>query len=308
MIESFYCVILAGGLSKRMNSRISKVLHKISGKTMVEWAVDVVTPLNPRKIFVVGNKDNAKLLREALRAYENVEVVVQEFPKGTGDAVKTVKDFVEPESLLYVAPGDAPLIRTETIKRMLEKIKSENRNAVILSAEIPDPSGYGRIIRDGNVVRIVEHKDATEEERRIKEVNGGFYIFRSKFLFEALSYIDANNSQGEYYLTDVFKFMENVEVLKVEDWREILGVNTREQLAEVERVMQEKIKKRHMENGVTFIMPDSVYVEYSVRIGEDTTIYPFVVLLGNTKIGKNCTIGPFKILKDVEVEDGTVLS
>ena len=304
-MKNFYCAILAGGLSKRMNSKTSKVLHKVSGRSMVEWAVDAVKPLNPTKIFVVGNKDNAEHLREVLKGYENVEVVIQEVPRGTGDAVKTIGDLVESESLLYVAPGDAPLIRTETIGAMLEKI--QNRNAVILSAEIPDPSGYGRIIRNKSSVRIAEHKDATEEERRIREVNGGFYIFRSGVLFETLEYIDANNSQGEYYLTDVFKFMENVEVLRVEDWREILGVNTREQLAEVERVMQERIKKKHMENGVTFIMPESVYVEYSVRIGEDTTIYPFVVLIGKTRIGKNCTIGPFKVLKDAYVEDGTLL-
>jgi len=304
-MEEFYCAILAGGLSKRMNSKLSKVLHKVSGKTMIEWAVDAVKPLNPKRIFVVGNENNAEPLKEVLKDYENVEVVIQKFPMGTGDAVKTIKDLVETESLLYVAPGDAPLIRTETVKIMLEKVK--NRNAVILSAELPDPSGYGRIIRDGEKIRIVEHKDATEEERKIREVNGGFYIFRSEILFETLNHIDMNNSQGEYYLTDVFKFMENVEVLKVEDWREILGVNTREQLAEVERVMQERIKRSHMERGVTFIMPENVYVEHSVSIGEDTTIYPFVVLLGKTKIGKNCVIGPFKVLKDVEVEDGTIL-
>ncbi len=305
MIEGFYCTILAGGLSKRMNSRISKVLHKISGKSMVEWAVDAVIPLNPKKIFVVGNKDNAESLKEVLKDYKNVEVVVQEFPRGTGDAIKTVKDLIEEDSILYVAPGDAPLIRTKTISMMLERIK--NKNAVILSAEIPDPSGYGRIIREGKTVRIVEHKDATEEERKIKEVNGGFYIFRSKVLFETLNHIGTNNSQGEYYLTDVFRFIEDVEVLNTEDWREILGVNTREQMAEVERIMQDRIKGEHMKKGVTFIMPENVYVEYSVKIGEDTTIYPFVVLLGNTRIGKNCVIGPFKVLKDVEVEDDTVL-
>ncbi|MEO0169807.1 MAG: bifunctional UDP-N-acetylglucosamine diphosphorylase/glucosamine-1-phosphate N-acetyltransferase GlmU, partial [candidate division WOR-3 bacterium] len=192
------------------------------------------------------------------------------------------------------------------IKNMLDIMLKTDMDAVILSAEVPNPEGYGRIVRDGDrFIKIVEHGDANENERKIKEVNGGFYIFRGDKLFKALEKISPNNSQGEYYLTDVFNFFENVQVIKAEDWREILGVNTREQLAIVEGVMQERIKKNHMDNGVTFIMPENVYVEYSVKIGRDSIIYPFVALLGNTVIGENCVIGPFKVLNNETIPDGS---
>ncbi|MEO0207160.1 MAG: NTP transferase domain-containing protein [candidate division WOR-3 bacterium] len=304
-MDKFYAVILAGGLSKRIKSKIPKVFHKVSGKMMIEWSIEACIPLNPKKIFVVGNSENEDTLESVCGKYPNVEVVVQEIPRGTGDAVNTVGKFIN-DGIIYVAPGDAPLIKTETIKNMLDIMLKTDMDAVILSAEVPNPEGYGRIVRDGDrFIKIVEHGDANENERKIKEVNGGFYIFRGDKLFKALEKISPNNSQGEYYLTDVFNFFENVQVIKAEDWREILGVNTREQLAIVEGVMQERIKKNHMDNGVTFIMPENVYVEYSVKIGRDSIIYPFVALLGNTVIGENCVIGPFKVLNNETIPDGS---
>ncbi len=301
-------VILAGGLSKRIISRIPKVFHKVSGKMMIEWAIERALEIEPYKIFVVGNSENKDELLKVCKDYRNVEVVLQEVPKGTGDAVKTIRDLVDADSYLYVAPGDAPLIKPETIRRMWETISSRNAQAIILTADVPNPYGYGRIIRKGDKLeRIVEHKDATLEERKISEVNGGFYIFKNSNLFDALEKITPNNSQGEYYLTDVFQHMNDVIIYKTEDWKEILGVNTRKQLAEVERYMQERIKERFMEKGITFIMPETIYVEYSVNIGEDTVIYPNVALLGKTVIGRNCVVGPCRVLKDKELPDNTVL-
>lgn len=304
-MDKFYAVILAGGLSKRIKSKIPKVFHKVSGKRMIEWSIEACVPLNPQKIFVVGNSENENILRDICGKYPNAEVVVQEVPRGTGDAVKAVMRFVN-DGLIYVAPGDAPLIMTETIKEMLDIMLKTNKDAVILSAEVPNPEGYGRIVRDGDrFLRIVEDREANDWEKKITEVNGGFYIFRGDKLFKALKKISPNNSQGEYYLTDVFNFLEDVYVLKSRDWTEILGVNTREQLAVVEGIMQDRIKKKHMDNGVTFITPENVYVEYSVKIGKDSVIYPFVVLLGNTVIGENCVIGPFKVLNNENIPEGS---
>lgn len=307
-MKNIYAAILAGGLSKRMKSKIPKVFHKVSGKMMIEWSLEAALSINPDKTFVIGNSENEGDLKRVCSNYENVEVVLQEESRGTGDAVNTLRDLIDMDSFIYVAPGDAPLIKHSTVKSIFETALKEDADAVILTAEVPNPYGYGRIVRDGNkLLRIVEHRDANEWELSIKEVNGGFYVFKSGPLFEALKTIKPNNSQGEYYLTDVFENMSKVVIYKTDDWEEILGVNNRKQLSEVERVMQNRIKDRFMDKGITFIMPETVYIEYSVDIGEDSVIYPNVVLLGKTRIGRDCVIGPFRVLKDENIPDGTIL-
>ncbi len=308
MPSNLYAVILAGGRSRRIKSRVPKVFHRVSGRMMIEWVIESTMDLGPRKVVVVGNSSNHTLLREIASRYPNVSVIVQEVPRGTGDAVRYAEGEVPEDSLLYVGSGDAPLIRGSTLKEMYRKITSTGADAVILTAEVPDPSGYGRVIREGDrFVRIVEDRDATEEERRIREVNAGFYMFRAGPLFEALRGLSPDNAQGEYYLTDVFNFMDKVVVHRTEEYEEILGVNTRRQLAKVEEIMQRRIRGRWMDEGVTFVLPETVYVEYSVRIGRDTVIYPNVALLGNTEIGEECVIGPGRVLRDEKVPDGTVL-
>jgi len=308
MSSDLYAVILAGGQSKRIKSKLPKVFHRIAGRMMIEWAIESASALDPAKIIVVGNSSNHDLLREVTSRYERVKVIVQEVPRGTGDAVRYAENEIPKDAVVYVGSGDAPLIRGRTLREMYGKLLSSGADAVILTAEVPNPEGYGRVVREGEkFVRIVEHKDATEEERRIKEVNAGFYMFRADKLFDALSKITPENAQGEYYLTDVFNFMDRVVVHKTEDYEEILGVNTRRQLAEVERIMQRRIKGRWMDEGVTFVLPETVYVEYSVKIGRDTVIYPGVALLGSTVIGEDCVIGPGRVLKDENVPDGTVL-
>ena len=308
MPSNLYAVILAGGRSRRIKSKLPKVFHRVSGKMMIEWVIESTMELEPVKVVVVGNSSNHTLLREIASRYGNVSVIVQEVPRGTGDAVRYAEKEVPKDALLYVGSGDAPLIRGSTLKEMYRKMISTGADAVILTAEVPDPSGYGRVLRDGDrFLRIVEHRDATEEERRIREVNSGFYMFRAGPLFDALKRLSPDNAQGEYYLTDVFNFLDRVVVHKTEDYEEILGVNTRRQLARVEEIMQRRIRDRWMDEGVTFVLPETIYVEYSVRIGRDTVIYPNVALLGETEIGEGCVIGPGRVLKDEKVPDGTVL-
>ncbi len=308
MASNLYAVILAGGQSRRIKSKLPKVFHRISGRMMIEWVIESAKTLDPVKIIVVGNSTNHALLREVTSRYEKVSVIVQEVPRGTGDAVRYAESEIPKDAIVYVGSGDAPLIRGSTLKEMYDKLLSSDADAVVLTAEVPNPEGYGRVIREGDrFLRIVEHRDATEEERKVREVNAGFYMFRADRLFEALKRITPENAQGEYYLTDVFNFMERVLVHKTDDWEEILGVNTRRQLAEVERIMQRRIKEGWMDEGVTFVLPETVYVEYSVKIGRDTVIYPGVSLLGDTVIGEDCVIGPGRVLKDERVPDGTVL-
>ena len=308
MPSDLYAVILAGGQSKRIKSKLPKVFHKVSGRMMIEWVIESALELEPVEILIVGNSSNHALLREVASRYRKVSVIVQEVPRGTGDAVRYAEGHVPEDAILYVGSGDAPLIRGSTLKAMYRRLLSADADAVLLTAEVPDPTGYGRIIREGDrFVRIVEHKDATEEEREIREVNAGFYMFRAGPLFAGLRKITPNNAQNEYYLTDVFKFLQKIVVHRTDDWEEILGVNTRRQLAVVEGIMQQRIKGRWMDEGITFILPETTYVEYSVKIGRDTVIYPNVSLLGSTVIGEDCVIGPGRVLKDEEIPDGTVL-
>lgn len=308
MSSDLFAVILAGGQSKRIMSKTPKVFHRISGKAMIKWVVESALLLSPKRVLIVGNTSNRASLEEISEEYPNVSVVVQEVPRGTGDAVRHTSDLIPDDAIVYVGSGDAPLIRGETLREMYNLLAKGNADAVILTAELPDPSGYGRVVRRGNrFVRIVEDRDASDEERNIKEVNAGFYMFRARPLFEALEKITPENAQKEYYLTDVFLFMENVLVHRTDDWEEVLGVNTRRQLAEVEKIMQKRIKGYWMDRGVTFILPDTIYVEHAVSIGQDSVIYPNVALLGNTRIGRDCVIGPGRVLKDAELPDGTHL-
>ncbi|NPB04486.1 MAG: bifunctional N-acetylglucosamine-1-phosphate uridyltransferase/glucosamine-1-phosphate acetyltransferase [Thermotogae bacterium] len=303
-----YAVILAGGQSRRIKSKLPKVFHRVSGKMMIEWVIESTLPLKPKSILIVGNSSNHILLKKVASRYPNTKVIVQEVPRGTGDAVRYARGHVPGDATLYVGSGDAPLIRSTTLLRMRKLLVESGADAVILTAKVPDPTGYGRVIREGNrFVKIVEHRDASPEELEINEVNAGFYMFRASPLFQALERISPNNAQGEYYLTDVFLLLRKVVVFTTEDYEEILGVNTRRQLAEVERIMQRRIKERWMDEGITFILPETIYVESSVSIGADSVIYPNVALLGKTRIGENCVIGPGRVLRDENVPDGSIL-
>lgn len=236
-------VILAAGKGTRMNSDLPKVLHKVDGRPMVEYAIKAAKDAGALDVCVIVGYQ-AKLVKDNI--CEIVEYAEQKEQLGTGHAVKCAKDFIGKDGNTLVLCGDTPLVTAETLKTLVEVHKKQANGVTVLSAKLPDATGYGRIIRDaeGNFVKIVEHKDATEEERAVNEVNSGMYLFNSEALSTSLDLITNDNAQGEYYLTDTIALIKRiglrVEAVSVNDVNEILGVNTPEQLAEAEKIMKER--------------------------------------------------------------------
>ena len=289
-----YVVALAAGKGTRMKSKLYKVLHKVCGKTMVEHVVDAARGVNPAKIVtVVGT--GAGEVEKVLDGKS--DFAFQEKQLGTGDAVMTAKEELgDKDGATLVVTGDTPLFTTETFDELFKYHAEKGNAATVLTAEAPNPFGYGRIIRDdqGNVLRIVEQKDGKPEELKVKEINTGVFCFDNKKLFEALKHVDNNNAQGEYYLTDVLEILRNsgerVGAYKMPDFSESLGVNDRIALAQATKTMQRRINEEHMRNGVSFIDPDTAYIDAGVKIGNDTVIEGNVVIKGNTEIGSDCYI------------------
>ena len=289
-----YVVVLAAGKGTRMKSKLYKVLHKVCGKTMVEHVVDAASGVNPAKIVtVVGT--GAGEVEKVLDGKS--DFAFQEKQLGTGDAVMTAKEELgDKDGATLVVTGDTPLFTTETFDELFKYHAEKGNAATVLTAEAPNPFGYGRIIRDdqGNVLRIVEQKDGKPEELKVKEINTGVFCFDNKKLFEALKHVDNNNAQGEYYLTDVLEILRNsgerVGAYKMPDFSESLGVNDRIALAQATKTMQRRINEEHMRNGVSFIDPDTAYIDAGVKIGNDTVIEGNVVIKGNTEIGSDCYI------------------
>lgn len=289
-----YVVVLAAGKGTRMKSKLYKVLHKVCGKTMVEHVVDAARGVNPAKIVtVVGT--GAGEVEKVLDGKS--DFAFQEKQLGTGDAVMTAKEELgDKDGATLVVTGDTPLFTTETFDELFKYHAEKGNAATVLTAEAPNPFGYGRIIRDdqGNVLRIVEQKDGKPEELKVKEINTGVFCFDNKKLFEALKHVDNNNAQGEYYLTDVLEILRNsgerVGAYKMPDFSESLGVNDRIALAQATKTMQRRINEEHMRNGVSFIDPDTAYIDAGVKIGNDTVIEGNIVIKGNTEIGSDCYI------------------
>lgn len=289
-----YVVVLAAGKGTRMKSKLYKVLHKVCGKTMVEHVVDAARAVNPAKIVtVVGT--GAGEVEKVLDGKS--DFAFQEKQLGTGDAVMTAKEELgDKDGATLVVTGDTPLFTTKTFDELFKYHAEKGNAATVLTAEAPNPFGYGRIIRDdqGNVLRIVEQKDGKPEELKVKEINTGVFCFDNKKLFEALKHVDNNNAQGEYYLTDVLEILRNsgerVGAYKMPDFSESLGVNDRIALAQATKTMQRRINEEHMRNGVSFIDPDTAYIDAGVKIGNDTVIEGNVVIKGNTEIGSDCHI------------------
>ena len=297
-------VILAAGQGTRMKSKIPKVLHKVLDKPMLDHvmeAAQVVT--NNKPIVVIGHMSD--MVREHLG--DKAEIALQEEQLGTGHAVMMAEHYIDDEDEVLILCGDTPLIKGETLKEMT-KIKSEGYAAVVMSAVEDDPTGYGRIIRDesDDFMRIREQKDANEEEKAIKEINAGMYIIDGKLLKENLSKLSVNNAQREYYLTDVLEHIKNaghrIGVYQA-DKMEIMGVNSRLQLSEAERIMRLDVNKMHMANGVTLIDTNSTYIDKNVKIGRDTIIYPNCHIKGNSVIGEDCIIRENTTIEDSHIED-----
>lgn len=299
-------IILAAGQGTRIKSNIPKVLHKVCGKEMVNHVIDNMREAEIEDVnVIIGN--GSELVKESTKD-RNVSYSLQEEQLGTGHAVKCAKEFLQgKDGVVAVFTGDAPLTRVETIKKLIDEHIKKGNKATLLSAYVDDPTGYGRIIRDGEkVLRIVEHKDCNEEELKVNEMNAGMYCFDIKSLLSSLEELNNNNVQGEYYLTDVIGILkskgEKVGAL-LTDYEDTLGVNSRAQLAEAERVLRKRINQFHLDNGVTLIDPNTTYIGVDAIIGEDTVIYPNNIIEGYTKIGEGCTILQNSRIKDSIIED-----
>ncbi|OXC15778.1 bifunctional UDP-N-acetylglucosamine diphosphorylase/glucosamine-1-phosphate N-acetyltransferase GlmU [Lactobacillus crispatus] len=289
-----YVVVLAAGKGTRMKSKLYKVLHKVCGKTMVEHVVDAAQGVNPAEIVTIvgtGAGDVEKVLADKSK------FAFQEKQLGTGDAVMTAREELgDKDGATLVVTGDTPLFTTDTFNELFKYHAEKGNAATVLTAKAPNPFGYGRIIRDdqGNVLRIVEQKDGKPEELKVKEINTGVFCFDNKKLFEALKHVNNDNAQGEYYLTDVLEILRNsgerVGAYKMPDFSESLGVNDRIALAQATKTMQRRINEQHMRDGVSFIDPDTAYIDADVKIGNDTVIEGNVVIKGNTEIGSDCYI------------------
>lgn len=301
-------IILAAGAGTRMKSKKPKVVHEVLGRPLVRWVVEAAKGAGAdRVVTVVGHlRDQVIPLVE-----EDTTVVVQKAQRGTADAVLAAKEaLADFEGAVMVLSGDSPLIRPETIAEMAALREEHNAAVIVLTMELENPFGYGRIVRDGagEVARIVEQKDATPEEAAITECNSGFYCFDARDLFSALEQVDSNNAQGEFYLTDVLAIARAagrpVLAYKTSEPAQCLGVNSRGQLAEATAVMQKRINDAHMAAGVTMWSPETTFIGPEVTIAQDVELLPSVILMGSTSIGEDSVIGPNTRLTDTVVGCG----
>ena len=301
-------VILAAGKGTRMKSKLPKVLHKVGGHPMLEHVMDAAEAAGCRdNVVVIGH--GAELVRELVGSRARIALQAEQL--GTGHAVlqaaDTLKDFT---GTVMILCGDTPLLEAEELKKFYAEHVKSGAAATVMSAMMEDPFGYGRILRDdnGDVAGIVEQKDASEEQKLIKEINTGNYCVEAPLLFEVLRTLGNNNAQGEYYLTDVLAKLramgKKVGGMVTADSEMIMGVNSRRQLAEAESVMRRRILEKLMDEGVTVMDPASTFIEKSVKIAPDTIIYPYTWLQGETVIGEDCEIGPNVRLENVKVADG----
>lgn len=304
----FTSVILAAGMGTRMKSKMPKVLHKVCGKPLSKWVIDASKAAGADKVCaVVGHK--AETVKEVLG--DVCEFALQAEQKGTGHAVMQAIDVIKnSKDEVVILNGDTPLITAETINKAIEYHKNNGNQATVITAILDDATGYGRIVRDndGSVLKIVEQKDASEEEKKINEVNSGMYVFDAQSLVYALDKITPNNAQGEYYLTDTLEILlsagKKIGGYAISDNDEIRGINDRVQLNEAEKIMQKRINEYHMRNGVTMRNPESVYIEDGVEIGNDTEICQNVTIKSGTKIGSDCVIGSGSMLDRAVIHDG----
>lgn len=306
MNENLEVVILAAGLGTRMKSGTIKILHRAAGRPIIDYVLDLASDLSPNPpVMIVGYQREAVQKSVGNRA----RFAVQEEQKGTGHAVLMAAEHVDPSRRVMVLSGDVPLTRIETLRRLLEEHERSGNALTLLTMKPSDPALYGRIVRDenGSVVRIVEAKDTSDEEKRIDEVNAGIYVFNGEHLFENLRNLRPENAQKEYYLTDLLQVIRDaghrVGAVLADDPTEAVGVNSRAELAHVENEIQRRVVSRLMTEGVTFRNPSTVVIDSTVTIGPDTVVYPFVTLEGNTRIGEGCVVDPGVHLTNVTVGD-----
>ncbi|HVY91638.1 MAG TPA: bifunctional UDP-N-acetylglucosamine diphosphorylase/glucosamine-1-phosphate N-acetyltransferase GlmU [Bryobacteraceae bacterium] len=303
-------VILAAGQGTRMKSRMAKVLHRAGGRALVEHAIAAARGVAPpERIFVVVGHQ-AEAVREEAEA-AGVKTFEQKEQLGTGHAMLCGESVLSGlGGRIVVTVGDCPLIRAETLEALVEKQRSSQAAAVVLTAEVPDSTGYGRIIRDHNgaVTAIVEEKAATPAQRTVKEINSGIYCFDANEFWRHVRMIGADNPAREYYLTDMIEILNRtglrVGATKIADPGELLGINDRVQLADADRILRARKTRELMLSGVTIEKPETVTIDLDVKVGMDTIIGPFARITGQTVIGEDCRIGACAILHDTVIEDG----
>lgn len=291
----FAAVILAAGKSKRMKSALPKPIHPICGKPVTRHVIDACKEAGIDQIVVVVGHE-AETVKSVIG--DDVLYALQSEQKGTGHAAMQAMPLIDKKNIVLL-PGDAPLISSENIKKLMEKHVESGAAATLLTSELEDAGAYGRIVRDENdkVKCIVEARDATTEEIKIKEISTSMYCFNTDLLKKGLGELKTDNAQGEYYLTDTISVFQNmghtIEAFVADDYRETLGINTRIELSEATAIMQRRILDALMLDGVTMIDPNSTYIDSGVTIGQDSIVHPCTVITGASKIGNNCVIGPF---------------
>jgi len=305
-------VVLAAGQSTRMNTRLPKVLHEVCGRPMLEYVIEACRAAGTKHIFVVVGYGKDQIVRR-YSGQRDLVFVEQAEQRGTGHAVLCCREHLKGfDGHTMVLCGDTPLLRKETLQILLDKHIKESSAVTVATAVLADASGYGRIVRDecGALKGIVEHNDCTEQQRQIREINTGYFCYQTPLLLDALGKIRPNNVKNEYYLTDVLHVLlaEGYKAAAVTAVAEedAMGVNSRAQLAQVGKIMQQRIQGRLMSEGVTIVDPPNTWIDDRARIGQDTIIEPFTCIRGPVRIGTGCRIGPFAYVQDdANLGDGT---
>jgi bifunctional UDP-N-acetylglucosamine pyrophosphorylase/glucosamine-1-phosphate N-acetyltransferase len=297
-------IVMAAGLGTRMRSQVPKQLHPLLGQRLVDWPIDAVRPLAPTQLVVVMSAET----REAIGEIDGAELAVQEQPRGTGDAAASARPaLTDFDGDVLLLPGDTPLLTPELLGRLVDEHHARQADVTVLSFEPDDPAAYGRILRDGtgNLAGIVEFVDASPEERAVREVNSSIYVFSSAALWSALDTLEPHNAQGELYLTDTVRHIVaqggRGAVLRADDPRDALGVNTRVELAAAAAVLRDRINDAHMLAGVTIVDPATTWIEVGVDLAEDVVVHPFTVLAGATRVESGARIGPHAVVDSAAI-------
>jgi bifunctional UDP-N-acetylglucosamine pyrophosphorylase/glucosamine-1-phosphate N-acetyltransferase len=302
-------VILAAGLGTRMKSKRAKVLHRAGGLTLVEHVVNAASGITPSERVTVVVGSQAEQVKASL-AHTGVHFVEQKEQKGTGHALLMCRDALASQGgLVVVTYGDGPLLSRATLQQLVDRQASSNAAATLITTRLADPAGYGRIIQgqDGEVQAIVEQKAATPQQLAIPLINSGIYCFRADLLWKHISEIGTDNPAREYYLTDIVEILNHaghkVTALEVSDSQELLGINTRAELAVVDKIFRDRKVRELMLEGVTIEKPETVTIDCPVRIGADSVVGPFAQILGRTEIGEDCRVGACSIVENSKLAD-----